>query len=218
MPYGKSILSGLVVAAVLTIGTTTNAWAHKVIAAAYPDGNLIEGEIGFSSGDMAVNLLVMITDPDGNKLGEVTTDEEGLFAFTATKKVDHIFRADLSAGHVATFSVLAEELPDDLAGEGGVVTKTISVAQSKTVSDPTTSDTLMAVALAESSNLIVIDQAALEQLISKASKETRSLRKDLVQYKEERRLQDILGGIGYILGIFGIASFLLGRRKSVKEA
>ncbi len=211
MQYGKSIFSGLVFAAVFTVGTMTNAWAHKVISAAYPDGNLIEGEIGFSSGDMAVNVPIVITDPDGNKLGEVTTDEEGLFSFTATQKVDHIFRADLSAGHIATFTVLADELPDDLAG-GEPKSSVASTASN--LAEPVKA----VVSASANSNLVVIDQAGLEKLISKATKETRALRKDLVQYKEERRMQDILGGIGYILGIFGIASFLLGRRKSAKEA
>ncbi|WP_419903559.1 cobalt ABC transporter permease [Kiloniella sp.] len=211
MQYGKSTIFGLVFAAVFTVGTMTNAWAHKVISAAYPDGNLIEGEIGFSSGDMATNVPIVITDPDGNKLGEITTDDEGLFAFTATQRVDHIFRADLSAGHVATFTVLADELPDDLAG--GEAKSSVTSTTSNAVDVVKNS-----VSVSDKSDLIVIDQIALEKLISKATKETRSLRKDLVQYKEERRMQDILGGIGYILGIFGIASFLLGRRKPAKEA
>ncbi|MEH6629850.1 MAG: hypothetical protein V7776_03435 [Halopseudomonas aestusnigri] len=211
MQYGKSILSGLVFATIFAVGTMTNAWAHKVISAAYPDGNLIEGEIGFSSGDMAKNVPIVITDPDGNKLGEVTTDEEGLFSFIATQKVDHIFRADLSAGHIATFTVLADELPDDLAG-GEVLSSVPS--STLTMIEPAKE----AVSISGNSDLVVIDKAGLEKLISKATKETRALRKDLVQYKEERRMQDILGGIGYILGIFGIASFLLGRHKSAKEA
>ncbi len=215
MPYGKTKILGLVIAAVLTVVMITNAQAHKIISAAYPDGNLIEGEIGFSSGDMAKNILVVITDPNGNKLGEVTTDEEGLFSFTASQKVDHIFRANLSAGHIATFTVLADELPDDLAS--GETQSSVTSTVSKPVESGENSGEVAALAT-ENSALIVIDQTALEKLIAKATKETRSLRKDLVQYKEERRLQDILGGIGYILGIFGIASFLLGRRKPVKEA
>ena len=41
------------------------------------------------------------------------------------------------------------------------------------------------------------------------------LRKQLNQYEQSLRLRDILGGIGYIVGIAGVAFYLLGmRRKS----
>ncbi len=213
MLCGKLRFAACMLASFLLLGLYSNAWAHKVISAAYPDGNLIEGEIGFSNGDMAKNLLVEVFDPEDNKLGETTTDEEGFFVFTATKKVDHIFRANLSAGHIATLTVTADELPDNL--EGGGVAETSSsqeaVSSEEDAAVPSNlSDT--------NAQLVVINQVALEQLVSKTSKEVRSLRKELAQYKEERRMQDILGGIGYILGIFGIASFLLGRFKTTKGA
>ncbi|WP_417452677.1 cobalt ABC transporter permease [Kiloniella sp.] len=212
MLYGKLKFAAFLLASLLTLGVYSNAWAHKVISAAYPDGNIIEGEIGFSNGDMAKNLLVEVFDSEDNKLGETTTDEEGFFVFTATKKVDHIFRANLSAGHIATLTVTAEELPDDLEGRSVPETSSsqeVVSSDNDITAQPIVSDT--------GGNLVVIDQVALEKLVSKTSKEVRSLRKELAQYKEERRMQDILGGSGYILGIFGIASFLLGRRQTKKN-
>ncbi|KKJ77900.1 hypothetical protein WH95_05615 [Kiloniella litopenaei] len=211
MLYGKLRFAALVLASFLIFGLSSNAWAHKVISAAYPDGNLIEGEIGFSNGDMAKNLLVEVFDTAGNKLGETTTDEEGFFVFTATKKIDHIFRANLSAGHIAMLTVTADELPDDLIG-GSIADATGNQDAASSEKDAAVPSNL------SDTKLVVMDQAALEKLLSKTSKEVRSLRKELAQYKEERRMQDILGGIGYILGIFGIASFLLGRFKTTKGA
>ncbi|KLN62437.1 hypothetical protein WH96_02745 [Kiloniella spongiae] len=215
MLYGNFKFTTLLLTSFLTLGLYSNAWGHKVISAAYPDGNLIEGEIGFSNGDMAKNLLVEVFDPEDNKLGETTTDEEGFFVFTATKKIDHIFRANLSAGHIATFRVTADELPDDLEG-GSVRTANTSSSSEAVLSNEDTA--VQPVVSDADTNFVVIDQIALEKLVSKTSKEVRSLRKELAQYKEERRMQDILGGIGYILGIFGIASFLLGRFKTTKGA
>ena len=40
-----------------------------------------------------------------------------------------------------------------------------------------------------------------------------NLRKDIAAFRAERRFQDILGGIGFILGLFGIAAFVMGRKK-----
>jgi nickel transport protein len=41
-----------------------------------------------------------------------------------------------------------------------------------------------------------------------------ALRRDLDRWKAQLRMQDILGGVGYILGLMGLVSYLLGKRKS----
>ncbi|WP_254695663.1 hypothetical protein [Leisingera sp. NJS204] len=75
--------------------------AHNVISAVFPSGSDIEGEVGFSNGDMAADLLIEIFDAAGSKLGESRTDSDGFFLFTPSEPVTHIFRGDLGAGHVA---------------------------------------------------------------------------------------------------------------------
>ena len=45
------------------------ALAHKVIAAVFPSGSAIEGEVGFSNGDMATDQPVQVFGPDGALLG-----------------------------------------------------------------------------------------------------------------------------------------------------
>ncbi|MCV6597956.1 MAG: cobalt ABC transporter permease, partial [Mangrovicoccus sp.] len=57
------------------------ALAHKVIAGVFPAGEAIEGELGFSNGEMAVDTEVVVAGPDGNELGRVRTDEDGFFLF-----------------------------------------------------------------------------------------------------------------------------------------
>ena len=44
------------------------------------------------------------------------------------------------------------------------------------------------------------------------------LRADLDRYKNELRLRDVLGGVGYILGIMGIVFYFLGVRRKEKRA
>ncbi|WP_020590851.1 hypothetical protein [Kiloniella laminariae] len=208
MPFDKTKLPGLCLALLLGVTTATSAWAHKIISAAYPDGDKIEGEIGFSNGDMAGDVLVVVSDADGNKLGETTTDEDGFFTFIATARVDHHFRADLSAGHIASFVVTADELPETLNGADGTA-KQVAVADAGDSAAAGMAPTSPAVASGT-----IMDEELLKSVVGK---EVSKLRKELALFKEERRFQDILGGIGYILGIFGIASFLLGRRKPVKD-
>ena len=54
-----------------------------------------------------------------------------------------------------------------------------------------------------------IDQRELDRLLAR---HINPLREQIAAYEERRRWQDVLGGIGYILGLAGVAFFLLTRR------
>lgn len=169
-----------------------NAQAHKVISSAWTDGNTLEGEVGFSNGDMAAEgTLVEVFDPDGNKLGESKVDGDGLFRFTPTKPVAHTFRTNLGAGHVAELVVSVNELPESLAqDETQPKTETVPEASLK----PINTD--------------------IQKLVAKAvRREVQPLRKEIASYKEKNDLQSILGGIGYILGLTGVVFYIAARRK-----
>ncbi|NIY97843.1 cobalt ABC transporter permease, partial [Salipiger sp. HF18] len=43
--------------------------------------------------------------------------------------------------------------------------------------------------------------------------EVRPLRREIAAYREHNDLQSILGGIGYIVGLFGLGFYLAARRK-----
>jgi nickel transport protein len=47
--------------------------------------------------------------------------------------------------------------------------------------------------------------------------ETKPLRKEIAAYKEKNDLQTILGGIGYIIGLFGIGFYIAARRERQKS-
>ena len=91
--------------------------AHKVIAGVFPAGDAIEGELGFSSGDMAVDKEVIAFGPDGTELGRTLTDSDGFFIYSPTKPVAHTFRADLGAGHVAEITLPAEDVAEIMGVE-----------------------------------------------------------------------------------------------------
>ena len=169
------------------------AAAHKVIAAVYPSGNAIEGEIGFSDGDMAADVPVTVTDPAGRVLGETVTDAEGLFSFTPTEPVAHVFRADLGAGHVANVTMPAEDVAR-LLGKAAVNVPAPAAPQATASAPPA-------------------DAAAIAALLRD---ELRPLRQEIAAYKEKNDLQTILGGIGYIVGLFGIGFYIAARRRLAK--
>lgn len=165
------------------------ALAHKVIAAAFPSGDVIEGEVGFSNGDMAADVPVRVFDEAGALMGETRTDADGFFVYTPTRKVTHVFKADLGAGHEVTFRLDVAEVPE-VAGE----------AASAPVAAPARG--------------VATLPADLQAMIAEAVRdEVRPLRRELTAYKEKNDLQTVLGGIGYIVGLFGLAFFLMARRE-----
>nr|WP_321457545.1 cobalt ABC transporter permease [uncultured Cohaesibacter sp.] len=204
------------------------ASAHKVVVSAYADGNDVEGEIGFSNGDMAVKTEVEVYDDAGTLLGKTMTDEDGIFRYTPTKKEPITFRANLGAGHIATYRLGVDELPDSIGGDA-VASEAAAevenvVEQLKVKSDG-----------APDPAAVGLDPAALQKLIAAEVHEqleafkpdlqdamwqkVKPLRKVLFEYMEKNDMQAILGGIGYICGLFGIGFYVAARkdRKRLKE-
>lgn len=175
------------------------ALAHKVIAGVFPSGEAIEGEIGFSDGTMATDQEVVVLAPDGAELGRTQTDEFGFFVFVPAEPVAHRFFADLGAGHVAEATMPAEE-----------VAKILGVAAPEPEpSAAQAADTVAAGGLTVAS-LTAEERAAIAEIVRD---EMRPLRREISALKEHNGLQSILGGIGYIVGLFGVGFYLAARRK-----
>lgn len=185
----------------LVVSAVQPAQAHKVVAATYVTGAAIEGEIGFSDGTMAADTVVTVTTPDGRSLGETRTDSDGFFTFTPTEAVDHVFRADLGAGHTAEVTVVAADLPR-VIGQAERAGDTAVTASPAAAAQPAVPQALSPM-LREAIAVAVRD-------------EVRPLRRALVELREKNDLQSVLGGIGYIVGVFGIAFYLVGRQRLKK--
>lgn len=182
---------------ILTFLFIPTAHAHKVVASGWLDGNDIEGEVGLSNGDVALKgTLVEVYTEAGEKIGETTVGDEGLFRFTPTQAVAHKFVANLGAGHVAQFVMAADELPESLGA---------SKAQGSAPVAPK---------MRPNNERPIIVQENLTRMIAKAVRqEVQPLRKEIAAYKEKNNLQSILGGIGYIFGITGVVFYIMARRK-----
>lgn len=189
----RIVFLGLILAAMPLAAT-----AHNVIASVFPAGRDIEGEIGFSNGSMADDQRVEVFDAQGTRLGETVTDEDGFFLYTPTEPVTHVFRADLGAGHVAEMTMPAEE-----------VAAIMGVAAPE--SDPAeTAPDAPAEGAAPAASLTEEERAAIAEIVRS---ELRPLRQEIAAYRTRNDLQTILGGIGYIMGIFGLGFYLAARRR-----
>lgn len=202
----------LVAGLAAVVVAATPAAAHKVVASTYVAGDAIEGEIGFSDGAMAVDTPVMVTAPDGRVLGETRTDGDGFFTFTPTEAVDHVFRADLGAGHVAEVVMPAAELPKAVAAGGGAsgpaTTAVAAVAAATAVAGRPAAESAPAGLTPDLRDAIAVA----------VRDEVRPLRREIAAYKEKNDLQTILGGLGYIAGLCGVAFYLIARQRLKRAA
>ncbi|WP_370159897.1 cobalt ABC transporter permease [Salipiger bermudensis] len=176
--------------------------AHKVIAGVFPSGDAIEGELGFSNGDMAAGTEIVVTGPDGAELGRTITDEDGFFLFVPTAPVAHTFRADLGAGHVADVTMPAEEMAGILA----------AAAPAAPEAEPPAAPAPDAAADADAS-MAPLAETQRRAIAEAVRNEVRPLRREIAAYREHNDLQTILGGIGYIVGLFGLGFYLAARRR-----
>ncbi len=176
------------------------AAAHKVIFAIFKSGVSIEGELGFSNGDMSSGTSIQVLDTQGAKIGEAVTDSDGFFVFTPTEPIAHVFKADMGAGHVAEATMPADEIAEILgvAAIEETVTATAPASATENAAQVT-------VASLSNEERLAIAEAVRDEM--------RPLRRELAAYREKNDLQTILGGIGYIFGLFGLYFYIAARRR-----
>ena len=177
------------------------ALAHNVDVWAWSAGDVIEGEIGFSSGALAeAGTVVRVLGPDGRELGTTTVGEDGLFRFEPTAPMPHRFVADLGQGHVAETTLAVDELPAAVTAQADATTGAAQAATSTST--------------AAGATAAAVDATELETLVASAvQRELAPLKRQLTTREQEADLQAVIGGIGYICGIFGLLFFVYARRR-----
>ncbi|MCC6489896.1 MAG: hypothetical protein IT364_20570 [Candidatus Hydrogenedentes bacterium] len=170
------------------------SYAHGLNLFAAPEGDAVKGSVYFASGP-AKNITVKVLGPDDALLGETVSGEDGAFLWTPPQRCDLRFVAETVDGHRAEFVVGASELSESLPEEVPVVAKPApAAAQAPLPTDAAPKE---------------ID---LQQLIESAvSREVQPLRSQIDALEHATRLRDVLGGIGYIVGVAGLLAWFKGR-------
>lgn len=192
--------------------------AHKLHVYAEVEGTTIRGMAYFHGGTPAQEAKVEALGPDGRKLGETTTDAKGDFTLEAKHRCDVRLVVNAGGGHGGEFTVGADELPKSLPAYGGQgppkekipSPEETPAAETKPAAGPASAPAETAPAAA--------DEARLQKLIAEAvGDQVRPLERKLAEYQQKTRLSDVLGGIGYILGITGVLFYFLGARRKKSE-
>ncbi len=178
-----------------------SAFAHKVNIFAYVDGDKVYTESYFNDGKKCVDSKIEVFDNQGNKLLEGLTDEDGMFSFEIPSEdvIDGGLKVVLTAsmGHRAEYIIPANEP----RGVTGLIKEKIEERVS-----------------AVSPEVYLLDLKEIQSIIENTLDE--KLKPIIGEMREIKKSQEdwispteIIGGIGYIIGIFGIIAYFLSRKK-----
>jgi nickel transport protein len=190
----------LALATLALLPGTAPAFAHKLKVFATAIGTNVEGRAYFVGGGAASNVPVALNDSTGAVAGTARTHApDGTFSLTLPYLDDFTITADAQDGHVAKFTLAAARL-----------SKTLPVAPHLIVAEsPPTPDPGAGTAEPEAASSADID--AIEQAVAR---QVAPLADQIDTMQATIGFRDVLGGVGFVLGIFGLWSLLARRRKT----
>ena len=196
----------VLVSVIGTLIAPSTARAHKVNLFAYVEGDTVITESYFSDGRKCRDSTIEVFDKHGKKLAEGKTDEEGRFSFRPPIRTDLVMRLTASMGHHAEYVVPASDLSDKIPA--GPAAEAVS-AKGPARSPDEASDSLESPPVQHRASTEDIEQAVEKAL----SRQLAPIRRALEESRRERRFSDVVGGIGYIVGLMGLILYFRSRQR-----
>ncbi|MBW1829023.1 MAG: hypothetical protein JRI74_06350 [Deltaproteobacteria bacterium] len=171
------------------------ALAHKVYIYAWFDGDTIHTESYFGSKKVKEGLI-QVFDLSGKMLLEGRTNEKGEFAFKPPQKTDLCIVIEAGMGHKSECILNAEEVETAPDVEPG--TARTDEAKSEALSRKGT----------DAEQIRSVVEQVLDARLKPIQRELARIRKD-----ERPGFTEVMGGIGYILGLMGLIMYFKSRKK-----
>lgn len=186
------------------------AFAHKVMIFAWVDGDTIFTQSKFSGGKKAKGARVLVYDPEGNLLVEGKTDEKGEFSFKAPKKIDLNIVLEASMGHMAKWKIPAGEITEQTVLKQNLVQPNMRTDPAK---QSGRADIHMDVTRSTSAS-VSFKKREIKELIDKSlDKKLAPVINMLADLHDQKpKLSDVIGGLGYIFGLVGVALYFANRK------
>ncbi len=200
------------------------AQAHNLNVFAISTGDTIEGYVYFTGGTRAQQAQIELRDAAKNVLFTTTTDHEGSFALQVSHRSEYTILTNTGDGHVATFDLYADEFAQHLpvaSEKVNVIVRNIRASLTADSADkrgdPGNKPEYEQSSHSAASGLSALSHDELGLLINQAvARQIGPLRAEVNAYRNDVRLSDILGGIGVIIGIFGVSAWGMARYQTRK--
>ena len=192
-PIDEIVIGVLVMLAFMAWPMAPRVLAHKVSVFAWVEGDAVHVEGYFAGGKKAHDSLVEVFNPAGAKLLQGKTDDKGQFSFTVPEKTDLRIVLTASMGHKNDFIVTAGEFAQDTPLPSPSLTNNIENPSAPPATDLSRLEAM-------------IDQA-LDRKLAPLTKAIRD------SQKKGPTVTEIIGGIGYIVGLMGLVMYFNNRKK-----
>jgi nickel transport protein len=189
-----------------------SASAHRVNVFAWVEGDTVYVEGKFPGGRKVKAGKIIVFDPRGVELLSGLTNEQGEYSFKVPKQTDLRIVLSAGQGHQGEWIVRTDEL-DDLPSQKTEQTGTGTEALSVTPRAGSETSTNMKTVTPDTA----ISREELETIIeSVLDEKLKPINRMLSEIRQEGpTAKDIFAGIGYILGLVGIAAYVHSRKKKV---
>lgn len=205
----RALLALLLAPAAVALLSGGAARAHQVYVFAWVEGNTVYTESYFGGKRKVAGGTVRVYDPSGEEIVSGETDREGMFSFPLPGRMDLRVVLEASTGHRAEYRLGSDEIPagrvsqkpgpqeDQEEGKGRVVRRG---------DEPRGTAGNRETAVDAEAVRIVVERALDERL--------NPLVRSVARLREERGpgVTEILGGIGYIVGLMGVYLYARSRK------
>lgn len=207
------IRQSILISLLVILLTSSIAFAHKVRIFAYEENGTIIGETAFSGGRSPKDVEILVENPaSGEQLLTTRTDATGKFSFLVPElareqHIDLQIIVNVGEGHRNSWLLEAADYLPDVQTSTTAQTAVNTVSSPKVVPTDTTSPL-------SSPEYSVINSEQLRLIIDESvSKQLSPIKRMLAESREQKTsLKDILGGIGYIIGLLGMAAYMQARK------
>ncbi|MDR2368201.1 MAG: hypothetical protein LBF58_08865 [Deltaproteobacteria bacterium] len=196
-----------ILAAACLLAHAATAQAHAVFIFAWPQGDGICTQSYFSGKSPVRQGTVSISDASGKVLDSAKTDDKGDVCFNRPRTdSDLTFVVEAGEGHRAEFKLRASDLPPlDPAAQANPE----SPAAASAPTDPSGTAGIASIPAGSDANLEALRSMFRTELGAQLGPITRALTEADDKMPTPK---DIIGGIGWIVGIFGLAFWSSARK------
>ena len=198
----------LPVLVLMVLLTGSPALAHRVSIFAWVQGDTVHTQSKFMGGKRPDQALIEVFDEAGNLLLKGKTDAQGLFSFQAPQISDLQIVLTAGMGHRAVWALSREDFQETAVESDNHQPLNAVPPRESDEFDSKTSKTHPSpesgLSAAEVTTLV---EAALDRKLKPLMDRITALNENRIS------LSDILGGIGYIVGLVGLAAYMQYRRK-----
>jgi len=198
------LITAVCVAVAMTLCLAEASLAHKVNIFAYVDGNTVVSESGYSRTRRVHDGIVEVRDAASGKVVlSGSTDKDGRFAFdipdeARSGKMDLRLLLKAGTGHQADWVVKYDEYGKD--GEKGASARSdTGYKQAAPDAGKVADKAGKGVAVADVQAVVRRELEPVKQMLANMS-------------QSGPGVTEVIGGIGYILGLFGMVAYMKSRK------